>query len=108
MSANPWQKTLNLVDHSIAYNLFALIQASDVTVKYPQCCALDIQLDPGAGGAKLYIGNSDVSPTNRGTELVAGTAKVYEGIEQNLYALNQIWLIASADNTKDHINFVGH
>jgi hypothetical protein len=108
MAANPWGNTLNLASNAVAYNLFALIQAADVTVKYPQCCKLSIQLDPAAGAGKLYIGNSDVSSSNRGTELVAGQAKEFEGIEQNLYSLQNVWLRGSVDNLKVNINYVVH
>lgn len=108
MSANPWAKTLNLALAANAYNLYDLIQAADVTVKYPQCCKLQIQLDPGAGAGKLYIGNSDVSSTNRGTELVAGQSKEYEGIEQNLYSLQNVWLRGSANDMDVNISYVVH
>ena len=108
MSANPWSESITLGSSGTAVNLFAAIQALDVTVKYPQCCKIQIQLDPGAGGAKLFGGNSDVSSTNHGWEIVAGQIKNWEALQQNLYNLQQIWLVSDTSEVKVNVEFVIH
>ena len=108
MPANPWHATLELVSNAVIYNLFALIQANDPTVKHASCHALSIQVDPGAGGAKVFIGDAAVSSTDRGAELLAGATKTYEPAGQNLYLLNQLFLKSDTSNTKVNVTFTVH
>lgn len=108
MSSNPWLKSVTLGTAGTKLSLFSLIQALDPTYKYPQCSKLSIQLDPGAGAAKLLIGNEDISTVNYGVSLQAGQALLFEGIEQNLYELNQVYLQSDTDSVRANIVVVVH
>lgn len=59
-----------------------------------RACYLQIQLDLAASG-NLYIGNSDVSSSNCGANLVASQANQQFASDSNLISLDQIYLLAS-------------
>lgn len=73
MSANPWLKTLQLPLANTNYNLLTLMKAVDATVPI-RAQYLQIQFDVDGGGARLRIGNDDVSNTNYGILLFATQA----------------------------------
>jgi hypothetical protein len=108
MSAMPWMKTVTLTTATTVYGLYALIQALDSTVRFPQCCKLQIQSDPSMGAAKLRIGNSDITSTNCGVSLTAGQALVFETTEQNLHSLLDIFLLSDTNTHLVNVTFVVH
>jgi hypothetical protein len=108
MSANPWSKTLTLATANVAYSLLSLIQAVDPSVKYSQCCKLAIQEDGSMGGAKLRIGNSDISATNCGVSLLASQAQLFEGMDLNLYSLLDIYLMSDTNTCLVNVTFCVH
>lgn len=78
--------TLNTVT-----NLLTALQAIDPGVPSgAQHC--QIQLDPAAGSAFLYIGNSDVSPTVWGVKLNAGQAWSPPALSSGLIQLGQLFI----------------
>lgn len=109
---SPWCATLTLTTASTAYQLRALILASTNPPLTPPSPSpliaefLSIQVDPGAGGAKVFIGNSDVSATNRGYEIVAAQGINPLQFTSNLINLDQIYLMADTNATKVNVTFV--
>jgi len=91
MPSNPWLKSLNLTAANTNYALLTLMQALDKSAP-PRACSIQIQLDPSAGAAHLYIGNDDLSGTNCGVSLTAGQAMPFDTTPQNLVNLSQIQL----------------
>jgi hypothetical protein len=106
--ANPWAKSVTLTTANTAYNLWALLQAADKSLQYSECCKLQIQSAIVNGGANLYIGNADVSSTNRGAEIVASQAFGIEAIEQNLIDLKQIFLVSDTNAVVVNVMFMVH
>jgi hypothetical protein len=91
MPSNPFLKSVTLTAANTNYSLLSLVQAKDPGVT-GRCCKLGIQLDIGAGGAHLYVGNEDLSGTNYGAVLVAGQVQVYENAALNVINCSQVYL----------------
>lgn len=91
MPSNPFLKSIVLPSANTNYNLLTLMQVADVQAP-SRCSKLNLQLDTGAGAAKLFIGNDDISGSNYGVVLNAGQVKVWEMGETNRIILSQIFL----------------
>jgi hypothetical protein len=91
MPANPFLKSVVITLANTNYNLLTLMQALDGAT-YPRVAKLQLQLDPGAGAAKFFIGNDDLSGTNFGVSLVAGQALNFDSTPQNIIWLGGILL----------------
>ncbi len=87
-----WAKTLILAAANTNYNLLALMVAADPNA--PNAFAqLSVQLDVGAGGARLYIGNpTTLSGTNRGDELIASQTKNWGPFNMNIISPGDVWV----------------
>lgn len=105
MASNPFLKTITLTTLNTNYSLLTLVQALDPGVT-GRCCKLAIQLDPGAGGAKLFIGNDDLSGTNYGVALFAGQAQIYENAALNVINASQIFLRSDTSGVKVNITIL--
>ena len=103
MAANPWLKTVSLTSLNTNYNLYTLMKAVDPAAP-DRCCKLNLQLDVGAGAAKLFIGNDDISGTNFGVQLNAGQVKVWESGETNRILASQIWLRTDTNTQSVHVD----
>ena len=83
-------------------SLWTLLQV--VFTNLPHKCAyLQIQLDPGAGGTALYIGNSNVAATMCGASIVAGQATQVFSFDSNLAVLDHIYVIASTGTAQINV-----
>jgi hypothetical protein len=81
-----------LTNASQPYNLLDLIKTIDTA--FPDLCeAFQIQFDPDAGMARLYIGNSNVSATRWGTLLQAGQAHGWQSMGVDTIPLKRIFLL---------------
>lgn len=77
-----------------AQTLYALLSA--IRTNLPaKASFVQLQLDPGAGGTALYIGNSDVSSVLNGASLLGGQAQQTFAFDSNLIVLAHIYLLAS-------------
>jgi hypothetical protein len=102
---NPWCKSLIIT--GTAKQLLALMETADPAwnntpraVTYVQ-----IQLDIDAGATRLYVGNADVTATNRGFELIAGQAGPNSmTVFGNPISLASIWLVTSAPESEIDVN----
>jgi len=109
---------VNLADHTVAYNLLALIQAQiDANANG---AAYELQLQSDATGS-VYIGSAKnlvgvLSTTNYGYVLPIAAAgpplvpstKVYRSSFPGSHCpLGDIWILGSADNTKLHVELFG-
>lgn len=102
---NPWLQTV-IVSGS-AKQLLALLAAKDpYWNNNPRAVSyLQLQLDINAGGVHLYVGNADVSSTNRGFELVAGQAGPNSmTVWGNPISLASIWLVTSLIQEEISVN----
>lgn len=88
-------KSVTLVLANQNYNLLALMQAKDINAPV-NCQILQIQLDPMAGSAKLYIINATGSDTDWGVELVASQAFQVSTSGTNSVPPGSYWLRCSA------------
>jgi hypothetical protein len=93
---------VTITSASKAYSLLSLMQAVDKAAP-PRCCKLNIQLDTGAAGANLYVGNEDVSATNFGAHLNAGQVFVIENGETDRIVLSQLYLFADTESLQVNV-----
>lgn len=82
-----------------AQSLYALFSAvySDLPIRAQ---VVRIQLDPGAGGTTLYVGNSTMTSTNTGIAYNAGQVADLPSVSSNLYALKDIYLLVSTGTSQ--------
>lgn len=94
---NPRLLTITLADANTSYQLSALLTALDSEIAGPflRCRRLVLQADVNGGGTRFYVGNSDLTGTNRGIELVATQAVLYES-EADLINLTDIYVRVNA------------
>ena|ERR1035438_4920578 len=85
------------------YNL--LVTANTRADIHRRCCFLQIQLDNAAAG-NLYIGNSDMTTTNYGANLVATQGNQQFAFDSNLISLMDIYLLASAATQQVNLFFI--
>lgn len=103
MSHCPWMDSVTLTSTGTVYNLLTLLQAIDSKIP-KKCQSVQLQVDLGAGGAKVYVGNSQVSATHCGAILVAGQAAIPIGYDSNLVLLSDIYL--TSDTNAIQVNIV--
>ncbi len=87
---NPWMKTVTMANPNQNYKLLDLMQAVDAQAP-KRCAKLQIQFDVDAGGARLRLGNGDMTDTKYGVLLFATQAFGIE-LDLNLVFLDQIYL----------------
>ncbi len=92
------------------HQLLALVAAIDPSWNNtPRAVSfVQLQLDIGAGGTRLYVGNFDVTTTNCGVELIAGQAGPNAmTVWGNPISLASIWLLSSSqENTRVNLVIV--
>ncbi len=88
-----------------AQSLYALFSAvySDLPIRAQ---VVRIQLDPGAGSTSLYVGNSAVTSTNCGVAFSASQVLDMPSVSSNLYALKDIYLLASTGTCQVNLTVV--
>lgn len=93
-SHSPFMGSVSAGTTATGQDLFTLLSAvwSDLPVN---AAWVQVQLDPGAGSAALYIGNSNVASNMCGASLVGSQATVFDGHGSNNIALKDIFLRAS-------------
>ena len=110
-SMTPWMGTVTITLANTAYQLSTLVFAATNPPLTPatgvlRCEFLSIQADVDAGGARFFIGNSDVSSTNMGYELVATGNPSPMSMTSNLVRLDQIYVMSDTESTKLNITFI--
>lgn len=113
-SNTPWMGVVTLATANTVYQLSALLQALSAARKPSQgsvsglikAASIQLQGDPSGGATKYYIGNSDMSSTDFGALIFASQVFQPPSLESNLYVLNNIYLMADADNSKVYVLFV--
>ena len=85
---------LSVTATNVAASIFSLIQTLRPNTS-KRACFLQVQFDI-AGTGNLYIGNSDVTSTNCGANLVASQANQQFASDSNLILLDEIYLLTSA------------
>lgn len=109
---SPWMGTINLATANTAERLSTLILATTNPPLTPPSPAplvaeyLTLQVAITEGGAKVFVGNDDVSSTNAGYELVAGASIPPYSLTGNHMSLGDIWLVSDANNTTVHVTFI--
>src|SRR6266446_8169954 len=83
-------------------SLWTLLQATFTNLPH-KCAYLQIQLDPGAGGTSLNIGNSNVSAAMCGSALFAGQATQLFAFDSNLGVLDHVYLLASTGTAQVNV-----
>lgn len=105
MRATPRLLTVTVLT-STPQSLFDLLHAIDSDTE-DHAQALQLQVDPLAGGDIIYVGNSDlVIATQWGVELSAGQVYPVPSMSSNLLLLKQIYLATSGANTKVGVTVV--
>lgn len=99
MRATPRLLTVT-VPSSTPVSLLSLLRAIDSQTE-DHAQALQLQVDPGAGGDLVYVGNSDLNTATRwGVQLQAGQTYPIPSMSSNLLLLSQMYLASSGTNTK--------
>lgn len=91
---NPRLVSITLTTQDTNYRLSTLLEAVDSTfgtTAYRSCRMLRIQVDINEGPDVVSIGNSDISATNKGRQLVATQYVEYSGAG-DIVTLDQIYL----------------
>jgi len=102
---NPRFLTIDLADANTSYSLLTLLQAADTLfddITFQSCRRLTLQADFDAGATRFFIGNSDLSATVFGVELVATQVVLYED-DGDTINLGQIYVRANAATQIMHI-----
>lgn len=102
MSHCPWMDSVTLTSTGTSYNLLTLLQAIDSKIP-KKCQSVQLQVDIGAGGAKVYVGNSQVSATHCGAVLVATQAATPIGYDSNLVLLSDVWLTSDTNSVQVNV-----
>ena len=103
--SNPWMKSFLLTAANANFQLLALMQAVDADApKYFQ--ALQIQADVDGGAARWRIGNSDMTDILFGVLLFATQAFGISSLEQNLLALQNIYIRCDTINLRVSVSVV--
>lgn len=107
---SPWFGSITLTTANTAYQLTTQLRAKDAAQFTPQEVIrflwLTIQVDKTAGAANVYIGNSNVSPTEYGWNLVATQSVSIPSSESNLLIANDTWFLSDTDNVILHLGFL--
>lgn len=99
MRATPRLLTVT-VPTSVPVSLYDLLAAIDSQTE-THAQALQLQVDPLAGGDLVYVGNSDLNTVTRwGVQLQAGQVYPLPSMSSNLLLLQQIYLATSGADTK--------
>ena len=104
-SWNPFMVTFSLTDTNVhaLTDLLSALSTKPTFATLPsgvmRAAGIVIVNDVGNGGAKLYIGNSNVSTTVYGKCLVASQEWSPGSYESNLITLNNIYLKADTNPT---------
>jgi hypothetical protein len=77
-----------------AQSVWTLLQAVFTNLPH-KCCWLQIQVDPGAGGTGVYIGNSNDAAIMNGASILATQGTQVFAFDSNLIVLDHIFLVAS-------------
>ncbi len=105
-SRTPWLRSVTITTANVNENLLTLLQAADSDIP-PHCQMFQIQLDIGAGAARLYIGDtSSLTATDVGVELVAGQAFSIGSVESNLINLADIAVRSDTNSTRINVTIV--
>lgn len=91
MADNPWMKSVVLTNSATNYNLYTLMIGVDANAPV-RCRTLQLQVDPGAGSAKVYILNANGTTSNWGVELVASQAFRLDTSMVDSIPTNGFWL----------------
>ena len=111
VTRTPWCGTFTLTTAATAYRLSDLLAAATNPPRVPangpmRAQFLTIQADVNAGGARFYVGNSDVSSTNKGWELVATQVLPIYSMDSNLISLNDIYITSNTNSVKINVSFI--
>ena len=102
MARCPWMDSITLTSNAVVYNLLTLLQAIDSAIpKHAQ--SVSLQVDIGAGGAKVYVGNSNVASTHCGAALVATQSPTIIGYDSNLVILKDIYLTSDTNSIQVNV-----
>lgn len=103
----PILKSVTLPLAGTNYQLSSLLAALDPDIVgqigQGRCQYLQLQFDVNAGADVLRIGNSDLSDTNFGVQLVATQAWPVQSMETNLIRTDQIYLRCSGAARKVYV-----
>ena len=103
---DPWENTVTLATAGHQYNLWDLVSALDPNAP-DRVVAWQIQVDVGAGGAKVATGNAELSVTlgptvfsHWGVILFATQATGRQSFGLNRISLKSTYLMSDTDNVK--------
>ena len=103
---SPFLRSVTLTTANVSGNLLTLLQALDSEVP-THVQSVSIQLDVGAGSARLYVGDPDnITTTHVGAELVATQAWSTGSHESNLIHLGDIQLMSDTNSIRCNISFI--
>ena len=114
VSRHPWMGSLTLTDADTNYSIRELVDALDASIVPSNASGrnmvvqwLAIQLDVGAGGARLYIGNpNNLSGTNCGVELVATQVWSIWSMPTNLVNVDDIYVRSNTAGVRINVTFM--
>jgi hypothetical protein len=103
---SPWLQSVVLAVANTPYVLYALLQAVDPRV-LRHCQSCQIQVDVGAGGARVYVGNvGTITATNVGVELVASQAYSIPSLSSNILVLDDIAVMSNTNGVRLNITAI--
>lgn len=117
VSTCPFSDTITLTTANTPYSLQTLLAAlpaarQPAALSNPsgvlRAAYIQLQADPGAGAAKVYIGSSATMTTtvSAGVVLQAAQAWVPPCTGGNLYRLDQLYLMSDTNSTVVYVSFV--
>src|SRR5215470_387309 len=92
---SPYMAQISFGATSTGQDLFTLLSAVFSQIQH-KACFISIQADQANAGASVYIGNSNVSTTMYGAQLLAAQVKDIHAYDSNLLVLDHIFLLSSS------------
>jgi hypothetical protein len=103
---SPWMHSVILTTHATVYNLFTLVKSITPGIsQYAQ--SVKLQVDVGAGAAKVYVGSPDSLATNDcGVSMVATQNTEPAAFTSDCLELADITLLTDTDGTQVNVTII--
>ena len=101
----PYFAQVSVGTSSAGQDLFTLMSGVFSQIQH-KACFINIQADQSNAGASINVGNSNVTTSMYGSQLVAAAALALHSYDSNLLVLDHIFLLSTSGTIKANITVV--